>query len=146
MSKILVKAIAKTDVSTISRLYIDGHFECYILEDVDRGLKKSMPLSMLQKMKVQNTTAIPEGSYGLSKSFSNRFQKVMPILLNVPAFEGVRIHAGNYAKDTEGCLLVGTGFTKDMVTNSRMAFESFFPKLESLLVTGEVTMTLDRTI
>ena len=145
-NKILVKAITKTDKTTISRLYINGHFECYVLEDVDRGLKQSMPLSILQKMKVQNETAIPEGSYEVQTSFSNRFQKTMPILLNVPAFEGVRIHAGNFAKDTEGCLLLGTGFTKDMVTDSRIAFESFFNKLKTLLASGTVTLTIDRTV
>ena len=145
-NKILVKAIAKTELSTISRLYINGHFECYVLEDVDRGLKQSMTLSILQKMKVDAKTAIPEGSYEVQTSFSNRFQKTMPILLNVPAFEGVRIHVGNYAKDTEGCLLLGTGFTKDMVTDSRMAFEAFFNKLKAILTNGTVQITLDRTI
>jgi hypothetical protein len=146
VTKFLVKAVTKTDISTISRLYINGHFECYVLEDVDRGLKQSMPLSILEKMKVQNKTAIPEGTYKLSTSFSNRFQKVMPILIAVPVFDGVRIHAGNYAKDTEGCLLLGTGFTKDMVTDSRMAFESLFPKINDLLSKGEIEITLDRSI
>jgi len=145
-NKLLVKAIIKTEESTISRLYINGHFECYILEDKDRGLKQSMPLAELQKLKEPTKTAIPEGTYQVQTSFSNRFQKVLPILLNVGAFDGIRIHPGNKSKDTEGCLLPGTGIAKDMVTESRIAFESFFIKLKNMLANGTVEITFDRTV
>lgn len=145
-NKILVKAVVKTQESTISRLYINGRFECYILEDVDRGLKQLMPLDQLKKLKVDAKTAIPEGKYMLATSFSNRFQKVLPVLLNVPAYEGIRIHSGNYPEDTEGCLLTGNGIAKDMVTDSRMAFESLFTKIKKLLETGTIEITLDRMI
>ncbi len=145
-NKLLVKAITKTDKSVISRLYINGHFECFTLEDVDRGLKKDMPLSILQKMKVAGKTAIPEGSYKVTTSFSNRFQKILPILLDVPAFDGIRIHPGNYPEDTEGCLLLGNGISKDMVTNSKIAFEAFFIKLKKMLECDTVEITFDRSL
>lgn len=145
-NQLLVKAITKTETSTISRLYINGHFECYVLEDKDRGMIQQMPLSDLRKLKVDGKTAIPSGTYKVNISFSNRFQKLMPILLEVPAFDGVRIHSGNWATNTEGCLLLGNGIAKDMVTDSRTAFEAFFIKLKNMLKQGEVILTIDRTV
>jgi hypothetical protein len=94
---------------TIGKMYIDGIDTCYTLEDVVR------------EEKIYGETAIPTGTYKVIINFSNRFQQLMPLLLDVPEFEGVRIHPGNTDKDTHGCILVGTGFTKTSVTNSVMA-------------------------
>ena len=83
--KLLLKRLHKTQNSTIGELYVDGKFECYTLEDVER------------KEKIYAKTAIPKGTYQVIINMSNRFKKLMPLLLNVPNFEGVRIHTGNYA-------------------------------------------------
>jgi len=107
-----------TDESTIGELSINGTFECYTLEDKVRPVK------------VKGMTAIPAGSYEIIINFSERFKKPLPLLLNVPNFDGVRIHPGNSAKDTEGCILVGKSKSADFVGSSRAAFETLFEKLK----------------
>jgi hypothetical protein len=106
-----------TNNSTIGELYVDGEFTCYILEDVTRDKK------------IQNETAIPYGEYTISITYSPRFKRNLPLLNNVPDFSGVRIHPGNKSTDTEGCLLPGTGKGKDIVYESRKAFDSLYSKL-----------------
>ena len=111
----------KKDGYTISRLYVNEEkFGCNTLEDTDRGLRQDMSLDEIKKKKVYGQTAIPSGSYECVYTYSNRFKKMLPLLLNVPGFEGIRIHSGNTAKDTEGCILVGQNLEKGKVLNSRV--------------------------
>ena len=121
----------RTNISTIGELTIDGVFECFILEDKDRGLKKDMPISELITKKVKAKTAIPEGRYEVVINFSNRFKKLLPLLLDVPAYTGIRVHPGNTAADTEGCLLPGINKGIDKVTSSRVAFAALFGKMKA---------------
>lgn len=107
-----------TPRSTIGSMYLDGRFECYTLEDVVR-----------QGEKVPGQTAIPEGIYTVQITFSNRFKRDLPLLLNVPNFEGIRIHPGNTDADTEGCILVGRATGVDAIYNSRDAFNTLYPKI-----------------
>lgn len=102
---------------------VDGVFQCFILEDKDRGLSADMKLQDILKIKVKGQTCIPAGRYQVKRTFSNRFQKMLPLLLNVPGFDGIRMHPGNTDADTEGCLLPGEGRNIDSVSNSRKAFE-----------------------
>lgn len=102
------------DGYTISRLYVNGKlFGCNTLEDTDRGLNQSMDLDEIKKKKVYGQTAIPSGSYECVYTYSNRFKKMLPLLLNVKGFEGIRIHSGNSAKDTEGVFLSVKTIRKD---------------------------------
>ena len=118
--EVLIDRAWKKDGYTISRLYVDGElFGCNTLEDTDRGLNQEMDLDEIKKKKVYGKTAIPRGSYECVYTYSNRFKKMLPLLLNVKGFEGIRIHSGNSAKDTEGCILVGLNLKKGMVLNSR---------------------------
>ena len=119
-----------TELSTIGKLYYNDKFLCYILEDKDRDLKQNDSLEYIKKIKVNSETCIPYGKYEIQLTFSNRFKKVLPILLNVPGFEGVRIHSGNTNVNTEGCLLPGKSFSKDFVGNSRQAFLELFNLIE----------------
>ncbi len=104
---------------SIGILYIDGRRICETLEDEDRGLSASMPLEELLTRKIKGQTAIPTGIYQVVMSYSPRFKKMLPLIMNVPAYEGVRIHSGNTARDTEGCILCGRNTKVGMVTNSR---------------------------
>jgi hypothetical protein len=124
---------AKTNRATIGELTINGVFECFILEDKDRGLRKDMPISELMVMKIKTRTAIPTGRYEIVVSFSDKFKKMLPLLLDVPAFAGIRIHSGNTDADTEGCLLPGKTKTPDMVNSSRVAFTVLFDKIKAAL-------------
>lgn len=110
----------KRDGYTISRLYVNGElFGCNTLEDTDRGLRQDMALDEIKKIKVYGETAIPSGSYECVYTYSTRFKKMLPLLLNVPGFDGIRIHSGNSAKDTLGCILVGKNDKKGWISNSR---------------------------
>lgn len=113
-----------TLTSTTGMLYVDGKFYCYVLEDTDRYLEKG-------GQKVFGKTAIPRGTYRVIVDFSNHFQKFLPLLLNVPQYAGVRIHTGNTALDTEGCLIVGMLRSADKVSSSKMAFDGLLPKLKN---------------
>lgn len=125
--KIEIKRLHKTKNSTIGELSIDGKFECYTLEDKERPIK------------IKSETAIPKGTYKVIINQSNRFKRLLPLLLNVPNFEGVRIHSGNSNHDTEGCILVGRTMTKDYIGQSRLAFEKLFKKMQ---LAKEITLTI----
>ena len=125
--KIEVKRLYKTENSTIGELTIDGKFECYTLEDKERNVK------------IKCETAIPKGTYKVIINQSNRFKKLMPLVLNVPNFEGIRIHPGNSNHDTEGCILVGQTRSKDYISKSRKAYEILFAKMK---LAKEITLTI----
>lgn len=116
--KLLLKRLHRTNKTTIGELYVDGVFECYTLEDIER------------EVKIKSETAIPKGKYKVVITMSNRFKRRLPLLLNVPNFEGIRIHTGNTNHDTEGCILVGQSRGKDFVGGSRKSFSKLFSKME----------------
>ena len=128
-----VKRIARKDGYTIGRLFINDEYFCDTLEDTDRGLKDTMQVNEILAKKRKGITAIPTGKYDVILTFSPRFKRVLPLLLNVKCYEGVRIHAGNTAEDTEGCLLVGENKEKGKVLNSSATLE----KLMSVLLECE---------
>lgn len=132
--EIQVNRIARKDGYTIGRMSLNGEYFCDTLEDTDRGLKDTMQVNEVLAKKIKAQTAIPAGKYDVILTFSPRFKRVLPLLLNVKGFEGIRIHAGNTAeKDTEGCLLVGENKEKGKVINSRATLE----KLMSVLLECE---------
>jgi hypothetical protein len=132
----------KTELSTISHLLIDGTHECFMIEDTDRGLKQTMSLEEIQKLKIHGKTAIPEGRYQVVIAFSPRFKRVLPRLLNVTGYDGVLMHIGNYPRDTEGCLLPGTIPTKDCVLHSTAAFNNLYKKLLKVPNSEEIWITI----
>ena len=115
---VLVRDI-KTNKSTIGKLYINGKLQCFTLEDVERPVK------------IMHETCIPKGTYKVILNVSNRFKKIMPLLLGVDGFEGIRIHSGNTDKHTSGCILVGQTYGIDFIGKSREAFEELMEILEA---------------
>lgn len=124
---ITVKRLYKTENSTIGELLIDGVFECFTLEDKERPVK------------IKGETAIPKGTYRVIINESNRFKRLLPLLIDVPNFEGVRIHAGNSNHDTEGCILVGQTRNKNYIGQSRKAFDKLFKKMQAA---KNITLTI----
>ena len=131
--EIQVNRIARKDGYTIGRMSLNGEYFCDTLEDTDRGLDSTMSLDEILSKKRKGITAIPTGKYDVILTFSPRFKRVLPLLLSAKGYEGVRVHAGNTAEDTEGCLLVGENKEKGKVLNSRATLE----KLMSVLLECE---------
>ncbi len=115
-----------TEKSVTGRLFVDGQFECYTLEDPPRATK------------IAGVTAIPVGVYVVILSYSPRFKCVMPEITGVPGFTGVRIHTGNIPEDTDGCVLVGKERAADRLSGSRLAYAALLPKL----VPGPISLTI----
>ena len=130
--RIVVKRTFKGKNYTIGKLYINGDYFCDTLEDVVRPIEE----------KVYGKTAIPEGTYTIVLTMSNRFKKILPLLLQVPKFEGVRIHSGNTAADTEGCILVGKNTEKGKVLESRAVFAQLMKRLESVENKENITIEI----
>ena len=133
--KIEVNRIFKASNYTIGELSVNNNYVCDTLEDKVR----------VDGEKVYAETAIPTGIYTLVLSYSNRFKKVMPEILNVPNFSGIRIHGGNSSKDTEGCLLVGKwdGKTENWISDSKNSYNKLYPLLEEAFNKKEnITITI----
>lgn len=115
-----VRRFHYADTFTVGKLHINGKCICFTLEDRVREIE-GVPI---REWKVYGETAIPMGIYGLAVTMSPRFKKILPLLLNVPGFEGVRIHTGNTSLETDGCILVGMAWDgeSDFISNSREAF------------------------
>ena len=125
--------------TTVGELYIDGAWQCFTLEDTHR------------EEKLQGETRIPAGTYEIELrtvgGFHARYDKFydfhrgMLQLRDVPGFEYILIHTGNYHTNTKGCILVGQGRAKangtSMVTQSRAAYQEFYPKVAAALLAGE---------
>ena len=121
-----------TVISTMGELFIDGSAEreCYTLEDEDRALEAG-------GQKVYAKTAIPRGRYKVVLDWSPKYGRDMPHVLDVPGFEGIRIHSGNSAEDTEGCILVGRSRHENWVRDSKLAFDDLLQKLNAAWAAGE---------
>ena len=124
-----------TPNSTIGELSIDGAFQCFTLEDVFRD-------GDIFTVKVPGATAIPEGTYDVVVTLSQRFKTELPEVLGVRNFTGVRIHSGNTAADTEGCVLVGRTHAVDSVGESRLALAPVLDAIRRGLQAGPVTLAV----
>lgn len=118
MKRLELKRIARKATYTVGRLYVDGKYFCDTLEDVDRGLTQTMPLTEIKRIKVMRRTAIPAGTYNMIVNLSPAKQRLLPRLLNVPGFDGILIHRGNTDADSSGCILVGENKQVGKVLNS----------------------------
>lgn len=133
--KITVTREIFDDQCSIGSMDVDDKPQCYTLEPMTRpeGAEK-----------VFGKTAIPYGKYPVTITFSGHFQRDMPLVNNVPGFDEIRIHPGNWPSNTEGCCLVGVTKGVDMVGNSVAAFEPLFTKIKSSIDSGD-TVTIEYT-
>jgi len=118
---------------TFGQLFVDGAKQCETLEDPVREVEGAT----VDNWKIKGDTAIPRGRYRVIVNHSQRFGRDLPLFLNVPGFEGIRIHAGNTEADTEGCILVGTKRTATSILESRIAFNELFADIQEALANGE---------
>ena len=133
--------IAFKNTYTIGKLYVDDTYFCDVLEDVDRGLDSSMSESEILEKKVKGQTAIPTGHYVINITYSPKYKRMMPLLLDVKGFSGIRIHSGNTSKDTEGCLIVGKNKQVGKVLESRDTYKRLFKMMQDQ---KEITIDITR--
>lgn len=150
--KILLKRTAKKPTYTIGKIYVDGQYVCDCIEDKDRGLKQSMTLEQINKLKVYGQTAIPTGEYKVTLNvISPKYSKStwykqnangarVPRILNVKGFDGVLIHTGNTAEDSHGCIIIGQNKEVGKVINSKETFKKFYQILQSSK--DDITLTI----
>ena len=132
----LIRKWKKADY-TIGQLYAGGRLICNTIEDADRGLHMYMSLTEIKKRKIASETAIPVGTYKLNVSPSPKFGRRLIEVLNVPGYSGIRIHKGNTAKDSAGCILPGMNTEKGKVTNSTKYEELLTSMVDSAINNGE---------
>ena len=131
--KLTLTRIAKQSDYTVGRLADEkGERICDTLEPTWRNYKGG-------EKKVKGRSAVPEGTYRVVVTKSPRFKKYLPLLVGVPGFEGIRIHSGNSAKDTEGCILVGDNLIKGRLVWSRRALDKLMGMMED---EKEVSITI----
>ena len=126
-----LKRIARKKDYTIGKIYANGRYICDSIEDVDRGLDDNMDLKEIQAKKVYGETAIPTGTYRIKITYSPKYKKQMPLVEGVKGFEGIRIHSGNTAKDSLGCVIVGENKVKGKVINSRATYNKLFDLIKN---------------
>ncbi len=115
------------DDRTLGAIYHNDTLFCYTLED------------KVRETKVKHQTAIPLGFYSGIVSYSTRFGKMLPELLNVQNFVGVRIHSGNTPEDTSGCILVGESQDiKGKLCGSRRAMVKLMKLLDGKAFTLDI--------
>jgi Family of unknown function (DUF5675) len=124
--ELMLQREPSADGCTIGKLSVDGGFECFTLEDVIRDGPK-----------IADRTAVPPGRYRIAITLSHRFGRMLPQLLDVPGFDGIRIHPGNTAADTSGCILVGQSRANDSVSSSRLAMEQLQRKIAGALARSQ---------
>jgi len=123
---LLIKRQASKDGATLGELFIDGKFFCFSLEDEVRTGPK-----------IPGKTAIPAGQYEVVIDYSPHFGRLLPHILDVPNFDGVRIHAGNFQGDTDGCVLVGNTKGVASIGESRAAFSILYQILKEAITHHE---------
>lgn len=117
--EILLDRISRKETYTIGHFYINNTYFCDTVEDKDRDLNKNGKFDN-GETKVNGLTAIPNGRYLVKLTYSPKFKRILPEIINVNSFTGIRIHSGNFASDSLGCVIVGENKVKGGVINSKV--------------------------
>ena len=127
--KIKVDRIYKGESYTIGKMYLNGEYFCDTLEDAIRPVK------------IPNETAIPAGTYKVEVTYSPRFKRNLPLLVDVPNYTGIRIHNGSNKDHTSGCILVGFNTSKGILSDSRKISDQLTNLLKSLSEPVEIEIS-----
>ena len=138
MLRLMIDRAWKKADYTISRFFVNDERWCECLEDTDRGLASSMSISEVKAKKVYGKTAIPSGKYQVTLTYSPKFRKYLPLVNDVKCFSGIRFHAGNTNRDTEGCILRGKNTKVGMVTNSAYWTDRLIGAVRNAIDHGEI--------
>ncbi|MNG83193.1 hypothetical protein D3C87_1137360 [compost metagenome] len=147
----LLKRVRQGKNSTLSELYVDGLFQCYVLED------------SIRDHKIKGQTCIPAGRYslginyrgGMNTAYKKRFPHMhqgMIEIKHVPDFSSIYIHIGNTHADTAGCLLVGTYFHRDKlredyeVYQSQQAYQNLYQVVIDHIKSGKVILSIENRL
>lgn len=131
--EILIDRKWKKDSYTIGKLQVNGEYFCETLEDTDRGLTSDMSITEIKNKKVYGKTCIPSGLYTILYTYSPKYKRLMPLVDNVKGFSGIRIHSGNSAEDSLGCILLGFNKEKGKVLQSRDTCNKFYKLIEEAI-------------
>lgn len=123
--QIVVERLRRDPDVTIGSMTVDGEWQCWTLEDPVR----EVPGQAVAAWKIPGETAIPIGRYRVDLTMSARFKRLLPLLLDVPGYAGIRIHAGNTAANTEGCILVGQEQFPKSLARSQLALAALMSKI-----------------
>jgi hypothetical protein len=123
---------------TVGRLAVDGMYLCDTIEDIVRDLNKDGDLDDTGEGKIPKYTAIPFGRYRVLVTRSPKFKRDLPEILDVHNFTSIRMHAGNSADDTEGCVLVGENKIKGHLVRSRYWETQLVERLKHYLIYGHI--------
>lgn len=119
--KLILKRKTEINSTVLGELFINNKFFCYTLED------------KIREVKIKHETCIPEGIYKVILTLSQRFKVVLPLLLNVPNFAGIRIHAGSTIASTSGCIIVGSSILGERLLHSKTTLEQLMIRLKQAL-------------
>jgi len=119
MINLTLERLYRKDTYTIGKFYLNGNYFCDTLEDTDRDLNKDGDLNDPGEGKVMGETAIPYGRYRVVVTMSPKFKRLLPLVMDVWGFTGIRIHRGRYNTHTAGCVLVGENKIKGGLINSK---------------------------
>ncbi|MGI0014162.1 MAG: DUF5675 family protein [Nitrososphaera sp.] len=127
--QLILQRYDRNEFRIIGKLYMDGRFFCWTLEDPENP--------------PEGKGAIPLGTYQVIVNHSPRFNRLLPLLMNVPGFEGIRIHIGNVIADTAGCILVADKRDVNSLIQSRQALERL---MQLISMPCWITITEDESV
>ena len=120
--ELLLERTEKTKTYTAGRLYVVNELgKAYFCDTLEPSLHPTNHL---------HPKAIPAGRYAVAVTWSPKFKRWLPLLLNVPYRSGIRIHAGNNPEDSSGCILLGRALLPGHVYNSRSTLEKLMQRLK----------------
>lgn len=124
--KIIVERFLFDREYTMSRVYIDDKFYCFGIEPYDASITKETPVEDIKALKEKHgKIAVGLGEYELIYNWSNKYQKMLPLVKDTPGFSGVRLHSGNTSADTRACLCLGKFYKNGVVSDSRATMNKF---------------------